>query len=133
MGRKKFRNILHTGAVFGAASLTVKPLRQGRSHSPRKLSIRRRHVAAAFEQAAEVDVNSSLTTWHHNAFDRSDYLHGRAVSQPESESQSQSAGGFPRWSVFGSRSIVSAPSPAMERDLAPLSNACSAIRSSKMR
>ena len=33
--------------------------------------------------APQTDVNSSLTTYHRNAFDRSDCLHGLAVSPPQ--------------------------------------------------
>jgi len=74
----------------------------------------RQHPAMyrVMESADRGAINSSLTAQHHNAFDRSDCLHGPAVSPPESQSKSRGAGGYPRWSVFGSRSIaLSAPSP----------------------
>src|SRR5262249_1290996 len=49
---------------------------------------------------------------HHNAFDRSDCLHSRAVSPPQSQSQSRGAVDYPRWLVFGSRSTAYCPSPS---------------------
>jgi hypothetical protein len=106
---------------------------QARTFCP-SLSCRARPIAATFDLlteqfikavnvflakrilSAHPAVNLSLTAQHHNAFDRSDCLHGRAVSPPESSSQSRGARGYPRWSVFGFRSIATQPpAPAMER------------------
>ena len=59
-------------------------------------------------------VNFSLTTQHHKAFDRSDCLHGRAVSLPDSW---LTLGVLKPSPLLANRSIASsAPSPAMERD-----------------